>query len=526
MKPNGPSVLMVDDIPENLTTLEAILEPLRLDMVKATSGLQALRLLLKKDFAVVLLDVRMPTMDGFEIAEAIRGRERSRLTPIIFITAVGRTDEQVQKGYSLGAVDYIIKPFSPEILRWKVSNFVELYLGKKKTETHLRKIRNLSVRMAEVNRKLKASEEQLRKSYLAAEARYKDLVVRAGEAKEAVVLLQDCDGIEARHVFANKEWCRITGCGLDELRGKSLLEFFSQDNVETARCTIETWLSGKNAPGLRQIQVKSKSGVSTPVEIGGAPTDFQGRPAAVAYILDITEEIETKQLKDEFISMVSHEMKTPLTVVIGALGTLLRHRESLSVDDQTELINDSVLAAESLAHLVNNLLELSRSQASSLSLSLSSLNLCDLLKKMVTGMSRPYPERLFVVNCPNPCPVNADELRVERIVYNLLDNAAKYSPQGTEVTVSAEQRGSEIAVSISDRGDGISSADQEKLFVPFERLGKSSAGSAGGTGLGLIVCKRLVEAHGGRIWVESQPGAGSTFFFTLPTATEDAELFA
>lgn len=149
------NILLVDDYPENLLALEAILEDLGQNLVKASSGEEALRHLLKNDFAVILLDVKMPSMDGFETAYYIRQRERSQHTPIIFLTAVSRSEEQMLRGYELGAVDYLLKPFRPEILRWKVAVFVDLFLKTQEVK-HLDEIQRLNRELEAANRELEA----------------------------------------------------------------------------------------------------------------------------------------------------------------------------------------------------------------------------------------------------------------------------------------------------------------------------------------------------------------------------------
>ncbi len=149
------NILLVDDYPENLLALEAILEDLNQNLVRATSGEEALRHLLKMDFAVILLDVKMPSMDGFETAQFIRQRERSQYTPIIFLTAVGKSEEQMLRGYELGAVDYLLKPFRPEILKWKVAVFVDLFLKTLEVK-HLDEIQRLNRELEAANRELEA----------------------------------------------------------------------------------------------------------------------------------------------------------------------------------------------------------------------------------------------------------------------------------------------------------------------------------------------------------------------------------
>lgn len=237
----------------------------------------------------------------------------------------------------------------------------------------------------------------------------------------------------------------------------------------------------------------------------------------VVTMVDITERKRLEYLKDEFIGMVSHEMRTPLTVVIGGLDTLLTEGDRLSEKDRTGLMKDAATEARSLADIINNLLELSRAQADRLVLRRDRVEPVDVLRKVAEKTSLYHGDHGFVVDSNLPsAPVMADRMRLELVLFNLMDNAAKYSPAGSMVKAGLERCSGELVFAVADEGPGISKADQARLFNRFERLGRDGTDTVGGTGLGLVVCQRLVEAHGGRIWVESEPGKGSTFFFTIP----------
>jgi len=237
----------------------------------------------------------------------------------------------------------------------------------------------------------------------------------------------------------------------------------------------------------------------------------------VGKITNITERKKLDQLKDDFIGLVSHELRSPLTVITGAINTALTEAERLSPEETRQLLKDAALEAESLSHLLGNLLELSRIQANRLTLHAEAIIIRKVIKGTVAEIKRQSSAHQFVVDLPRKLPtVNADELRLERILYNLLDNAVKYSPRGGEIRVSVRPQEEHLAVRVSDQGIGIAPSHQAKLFGPFQRLEESRPEGAGGLGLGLLVCRRLVEAHGGRIWVESKPGQGSTFSFTIP----------
>ncbi len=238
------------------------------------------------------------------------------------------------------------------------------------------------------------------------------------------------------------------------------------------------------------------------------------------YGRDVTLRKKADELKDEFIGMVSHELRTPLTITMGALYTA--QDKGISVKDAQELLRDAIIGTETLAGIVENLLELSRSQANRLELNKQQTDVNEIAQNVVKKLQSKSGIHHLVVTIPKTTPsVVVDPIRVERIIFNLVENAIKYSPNGGDVKISADQSGDSIIVRVADQGPGISPDDQKKLFQSFEQLDISNRRAMQGVGLGLKVCRTLVEAHGGRIWVESEPGKGSSFCFTLLTTISD-----
>src|SRR4051812_2723050 len=206
-------ILLVDDRPENLLALEAILDPLGHTLIRAQSGEEALRALLSHDFAVILLDVQMPGMNGFEVARTIKAREKTRHIPIIFLTAISKEEEYVFTGYSVGAVDYLFKPFQPEILRSKVAALVDLYLKQ--------------IKIAEQEQQLHVAERQemeLRhmREMLQSEARFKDIVETA---MDAIIAIDEKGTV----TLFNQAAERVFGRRRDDVVGSSILQFFPKD---------------------------------------------------------------------------------------------------------------------------------------------------------------------------------------------------------------------------------------------------------------------------------------------------------
>ena len=351
-------------------------------------------------------------------------------------------------------------------------------------------------------RNLKQSEEQ-----------YRDLYEEAPNA----YLSCGVDGLIKR---ANRSAAELLGYEEAELEGKPISDLYADtpDGRAKARQVFRKFLAGEEVRD-EEMEMRRADGGRLWVNLSVRPIrDKQGNVVASrSEIVDITEHRKLDQLKDDFIGLVSHELRSPLTVIMGAINTVLSEGEHLSREETRQLLKDAALESETLSHLLGNLLELSRVQAERLVLHAEAIDVEKVIQDAIDEVKRQTAAHSFAVSAPGKLPpVHADPLRLERILYNLLENAVKYSPRGGEVKVSVKLDGEQLVIGVSDRGVGISADDQAKLFAPFQRLEESRPGGARGVGLGLLVCQRLVEAHGGRIWVESEPGRGSTFFFTLP----------
>ncbi|MBI4331540.1 MAG: hybrid sensor histidine kinase/response regulator [Chloroflexi bacterium] len=231
---------------------------------------------------------------------------------------------------------------------------------------------------------------------------------------------------------------------------------------------------------------------------------------------DLRLQQEVGRAKDEFVGFVSHELRTPLTVIIGGLRTVLAFHKLVSEEEERQLIEGAVAEAEHLNEIVENLLYLARAQTNRLEVLRTTVDASEVISGALKQIRTVGTGHQFILDCPSPVRVSADPVKLGVILHNLLVNAVKYSSPG-EVCVSLRCKDGMAVIAVSDRGVGISEEDQERLFQPFERVGVSRD-TTKGIGLGLLVCRRLVEAQGGRIWAKSRIGEGSTFFFTLPLA--------
>jgi PAS domain S-box-containing protein len=323
--------------------------------------------------------------------------------------------------------------------------------------------------------------------------------------------LTDKDG---RFLDVNDAYCNLVGYSREELLNMSVRNV---EAIETAEDTIQHIQRMVELGSDRfETRHRCKDGMIVDIEVSANYMDTKGGRFFV-FLRDITGRKKLDELKDEFIGLVSHEMRTPLTVIIGALHTILTEETRLSAEERSQLLQDAVWEAESLSHLLSNLLELSRAQSERLLLHRESINIEALVQDVVDRIRQQSSSQKFIIDVRSKLPkIYADPVRLEHILRNLMENAVKYSPKDSQITISIKPEKESLVVAVKDQGIGISLHDQDKLFKPFERLGFSQDSTVKGIGLGLLVCKRLVEAHGGRMWVESEPGRGATFLFTLP----------
>jgi PAS domain S-box-containing protein len=340
------------------------------------------------------------------------------------------------------------------------------------------------------------------------EARLRSVAETAGDA---IISANSQDKI----VLWNKAAEEIFGYSADEIIGQPITRIMHrrfhrahQKGLRRVVATGKTKIIGETVEvlGLR------KDGSEFPLELSLATWKIKEESFFTAILRDITERKRVEELKDEFIGLVSHELRSPLTVIMGVLSV-----------EKRQLLQDAIIESESLSHLLGNLLELSRFQASRLFLHAEPISLKNVVVATVEQIKRLLSAHRFIIDLPrNLPPVYADQVRLERILYNLLENATKYSPNRDEIRVFARPEASQLVIGVSDHGIGIPPREQTELFKPFHQLKQSGPHRTKGAGLGLLVCRRLVEAHGGRIWVESEgKDNGSTFLFTLPVEKTD-----
>ena len=244
----------------------------------------------------------------------------------------------------------------------------------------------------------------------------------------------------------------------------------------------------------------------------------QGQPVScVLNVRDITRSRESEELRNTFVSVVSHELQTPIAIIKGYASTLARedaHWDTATLRARLQAIEEE---SDRLNHLLGNMLYASRISAGGLTMERTDLDLAEVTRSVVRRFKARSPDRDINVRLPAQIPlVLADRERIEEVLLNLLDNAVKYSPKGQSIRVRGSVTADDVILSVADSGEGIPAREQERVFERFQRVDNSTARRTQGAGLGLYICRAIVEAHGGRIWVRSALGRGSTFSFSLP----------
>lgn len=558
------NILLVDDHPENLLALEAVLSDLGENLVKANSGEEALRCLLDQDFAVILLDVQMPVMNGFETANLIRTRVRSRQTPIIFLTAFSTSDELMFKGYSVGAVDYLHKPIDPVILTSKVAVFVDLFRKTEMIKRQTEKVERQSAQLKRVNGELRQSEERFR------------LLSRCSPV--GIFLLD----IEGQCTYTNPRCQEICGFNADEGLGEGWMQFMQRDDRQQAiadwtRCFQET----REVSAEYRFYTPEGTLRWTHVRTSPMFSDHGQLLGHVGTIEDITErkqaetvreqmlreqiarrEAETaNRMKDEFLAVLSHELRTPLNAMLG-WSRLLRTRklDQKTIERALETIERNATAQ---AQLIEDILDVSKVIRGKLRLNWLPVNLVSVVEAAI-DVVRPQAEAKSIeldFTTDAPSYQNwGDAVRLQQVVWNLLSNAIKFTPDGGRVQVKLEKmkdasgrmhegerptlepvdlsgedqsslQSSEtyppasdyFQITVKDSGIGISSDFLPNVFDRFRQADSTITRSHNGLGLGLAIVRHLVELHGGIVKAESLgEGQGATFTVKLPLREKQA----
>jgi signal transduction histidine kinase/DNA-binding response OmpR family regulator len=524
-------ILVVDDNPNQLTALEVILADLGANVVCVNSGREALKQLLRQDFAAILLDVNMPTMDGFETAHLIRQRARSEHTPIIFITAFA-DETHIARGYSLGAVDYILTPVVPEVLRTKVSVFVELYrqaeeirrqadsLRRRATQLHELTEASLAIHDAssiermlgivtERGRAMIGAHRAAARVRLDATRRY-DVEARSPACDGATDAVAELDAmVDARAVTDPRPvWIARQPAAVPS--GPPWLD----------GC-VAVALVGRGGRPLGVLQVSGKSDGDFTAEDQAVLVQL-GQMASIAIENTLySEEREANRLKDEFLATVSHELRTPLTAMLSWLrllqgGTLAPHEATHGL----EVIDRN---ARAQAKLVDDLLDMSRIVNGKLRIEHEAVDLGTLVAGTIESARPAASSKGITLDATisgSAATVMGDAKRLEQVMGNLLSTAIKFTPREGRVAIELRDHEAHAEIRVRDTGRGINATFLPHVFDRFRQADTSTTRAHGGLGLGLAIVRHLVDLHGGEVRAESDgEERGATFIIRLPLAS-------
>ena len=500
--PGRVKLLLVDDDRDNLLALQAVLEPLHQELMLAESGTDALRFCLDHDFAAILLDVRMPELDGFETAELIRARKRSRQTPILFLTAY-RSDEQLFRGYDMGAVDFLFKPIVPEILQSKVTVFVEL-----SRTTQLLQLQ---------------AEERAR-----AERKFRAVVEAA---PDAMVITRE-DGIVE---LANSRADALFGYSRETLIGRdirTLIPGWTCSNLAPEGPGATHGVTEERMTGVRQ------GGSSFPVDITRSPLTIPEAVLITTAIRDATEQVRaemrirglnqelerrvavrTKELThsnealQQFAWAASHDLQEPIRTVLSysqwlsqTLNGSLGERETKMM----QMIEEHANRMHQLLAALRQFIQVSESGQQEW----QEVDCNAAVKIAVSTLQGVIEETGASIECQELPTIASIEILLIQLFQNLIGNGIKYrSTEAPVIRVGARQTEGGWLFTVQDNGIGIDQKYFDYIFGVFRRL---HGVQYSGTGIGLAICKAAVERLGGRIWVESSAGSGAAFHFLLP----------
>jgi len=541
-----PAVLIVDDQPRNLDALEVMLAPVGCTLVRADSADEALLQLLRRDFAAIVLDIRMPGMGGIELATLIKQRKRSQHVPILFLTAHLHDEADVLRGYGVGAVDYLTKPVNAEILRSKIGVFIELF-----RKTHALSALNDALQ-GEI-RERQTAQEALQRANEELERRVQERTAALTRALRGVRENEERLRM-AMHVarIAAWEWQLDSGdmtWGADpeELFGFPRGAFGDDQRIfhvvhPDDKARMDEAVATAIASGMYDAEyraVRADGSVVWLMDRGRIVTDAEGRPNRMVGITrDVTAEREAERqreallrearaardeaerqgrLKDEFLATLSHELRTPMTAILGWLSILIGGKAVRDVRSALAIIDRN---ARLQCQLIEDLLDMNSLIAGKVQLDIRPVDVGAIVREAMQALQPTAAAKQVALNVSiggESQPSAADPRRLEQILWNLIHNAIKFTPAGGRVEARVEQHNGEVIVTVSDTGRGIAPDFLPYVFDRFRRQDASTTADSRGLGLGLSIAKHLVDLHGGKIEAISDGvGKGATFVLRLP----------
>ena len=509
-------ILLVDDTPDKLLALEAALGDIGQNLVRAESGSEALRLILRREFAVILLDINMPGMDGFETASLIRQRKSSAHTPIIFITSFSTADVEVYRGYSLGAVDYLFTPVTPEVLRSKVSVFVEL--AKKNREIQ---------RQAEALRR--NEEERMQRKLDETNARLEWETRRNHFFRLSIELLaiSSYDGVFTQ---TNPTWQKTLGYAESELHGHPLQEFIHPDDVEATNEVIGNILKAETSLYFEN-RFRAKDG--TYRWLGWTIAPFAAEGLLYIFARDMTErrerENEIRRLNgdleqrtfslqllnqelESFSYSLAHDLRTPLRSITAYSEMMAGGEAGELTSEAMKMVRTIQRNSGRMTQLMDDFLAFFR--VARKDVKQEKIIMTAIAREAIATVSVDSKRQVDFKVGVLP-PAKGDPAMVLQVLVNLISNAVKFTAlkERAEIEIGCLTDRSPTVYYVKDNGVGFNMKYYSRLFGVFERLHRRE--EFDGTGIGLAIVQKIVQRHGGSVWAEAVIDHGATFYFTL-----------
>ena len=485
------SILIVDDDESTCKTLAFIFNKKGYEVETVGTGHDALEKAKGRFFNLALLDIKLPDIEGIELLVPLKKIHPDMET--MMITAYSSV-ETVIKALNKGASAYITKPLNIDEILIKIRNTLE----KQHLITEKRRIED----------SLRQSEQNFRTLF--------------ENAYDGILIIMD----EGEFVYANKRMEEITGYNGEELLQLNIKDLTHPDEFEKIVEEYQKRFEGKTVTIQYETIIVNKNGKSVPVELSAAKTIWERKPAFISIFRDITERKKAeeelkailKELKrsntdlEQFAYVASHDLQEPLRMVTSFTQLLQNRYTDKLDDDANDFINYAVDGVTRMQNLISDLLMFSRVGTRGKPFKTTDMNA--VLEAMIATFKQLIKKTNTTLTY-NPLPVIiADESQMIQLLQNLISNAIKFrSEESPRIHVSGEVKADKWIFSVSDNGIGMDSKFFDRIFVIFQRLHKKD--EYGGTGIGLAVCKKIIQRHGGKIWVESEIGKGSTFYFTI-----------
>jgi len=538
-------VLIVDDQPRNLDALEVMLQPTGCTLVRAQSADEALLCLLRHDFAAIVLDIQMPGMGGIELAQLIKQRKRSRDIPILFLTAHTVEEEDLLRGYSVGAVDYLSKPVNTRVLQSKVGVFIEVF---RKTRALARLNEALEAEIAERER----VQEALRRANQELETRVQQrtaALLRAHrgvrENEERLRMAMEIGRIaawERNLTTGDMSWSTdpeaLFGFPPGAFGpGQRMFRALHEDDRPRVEAMLEAalvagtyegeyrlvrpdgsivWVTDRGRVVRGEVNGYDRMlGVSRDVS-AQRQAEQEGERSLLAARQARDEAERQSRLKDEFLATLSHELRTPMNMILGWLDILTSGKPVRDTRSALEVIQRN---ARMQARLIDDLLDMNRLSSGHVQLEITAVDLASIVQATIQGLQPAADAKKvrLVTSIGARGEVAGDARRIQQVLWNLLHNAIKFTPPGGRVEVRLESAGDRVHLAVEDSGQGISPNFLPHVFERFRQEDSSTTRRSSGLGIGLSIARHLVELHGGAITATSAgEGRGALFAVELP----------